>query len=55
LIYRVRVTLDCQAMEVDGRMVPLAPDMTAAVDICPSRPRLINYLLVPVQRYRGES
>ena len=47
-VYRVRVGLDRQAMEVEGRMVPLAPGTTATVDIRTGKRRLIDYLLVPV-------
>jgi HlyD family type I secretion membrane fusion protein len=54
-VYRVRVALDRQAMEVDGRMVPLAPGMTATVDIRTGKRRLIDYLLAPVQRYRARA
>lgn len=54
-VYRVRVALDRQAMEVEGRRVPLAPGMTATVDIRTGKRRLIDYLLAPVQRYRDES
>lgn len=54
-VYHVRVALDRQEMEIDGRTAALSPGMTATVDIHTGRRRLIDYLLAPIKRYRDES
>lgn len=55
LVYRMRVRLDRQDLEVDGRPVPLAPGMTVAVEARTGTRRLIEYLLSPLLRYRDEA
>ncbi len=53
--YKVRVTLDRQSVDANGRLVPLQPDMTLAADIILERRRLIDWLLEPLlsARRRG--
>ena len=42
-------------MNVDGKIVNLAPGMAATVEIKTGKRRVIEYLLSPVQRALGES
>jgi hemolysin D len=55
LVYAARVSLDRTAMEVDGRMVNLAPGMAVTVEIKTGTRRVIEYLLSPLLRYRQEA
>jgi hemolysin D len=55
LVYAARVSLDRMAMDVDGRMVNLAPGMAVAVEIKTGTRRVIEYLLSPLLRYRQEA
>lgn len=54
-VYHVRVALDRQTLEVEGRPLRLTPGMTATVDIHTGRRRVIDYLLGPIMKYRDES
>jgi membrane fusion protein len=53
--YKVRVGLDRQSVDANGRLVPLQPDMTLAADIILERRRLIEWLFEPLlsARRRG--
>ena len=42
-------------MEIEGRMVDLAPGMAVTVEIKTGRQRIIEYLLSPLLRYKQES
>jgi hemolysin D len=55
LVYAARVSLDRAAMEVDGRMVNLAPGMAVTVEIKTGTRRVIEYLLSPLLRYKQEA
>lgn len=54
-VYHVRVALDRQTLEVEGRPLRLSPGMTASVDIHTGRRRVIDYLLGPITKYWDES
>jgi membrane fusion protein len=53
--YKVRVALDRQSVDANGRLVPLQPDMTLAADIILERRQLIEWLFEPLlsARRRG--
>jgi hemolysin D len=55
LLYSARIGLDVTRMEVDGRMVDLAPGMAVTVEIKTGQRRIIEYLLSPLLRYKQES
>jgi len=55
LLYSARVALDTTRMQVEGRMVDLAPGMAVTVEIKTGQRRIIEYVLSPLLRYRHES
>ena len=55
LVYSARVSLDRAQMDVDGRVVNLAPGMAVTVEIKTGARRIISYLLSPLARYKQES
>jgi hemolysin D len=55
LLYSARVALDGAQMQVDDKMVNLAPGMAVTVEIKTGTRRLIEYLMSPLLRYRQES
>lgn len=55
LVYAARVSLDATRMQIDNRLVELAPGMAATVEIKTGQRRIIEYLLSPLLRYRQES
>jgi hemolysin D len=54
LLYAARVALDEARMQVEDRMVDLAPGMAVTVEIKTGRRRIIEYLLSPLLRYKQE-
>src|SRR5262249_46794647 len=52
LVYSARVSLDRTRMQIDDRMVDLAPGMAVTVEIKTGQRRIIEYLLSPLLRYR---
>jgi hemolysin D len=55
LAYSARVTLDTTRMDIEGRMIDLAPGMAVTVEIKTGQRRIIEYLLSPLLRYKQES
>jgi hemolysin D len=55
LLYSARVALDGTKMQIEDRMVNLAPGMAVTVEIKTGTRRLIEYLMSPLLRYRQES
>jgi hemolysin D len=55
LVYSARVALDDTKMQIEDRMVNLAPGMAVTVEIKTGKRRLIEYLMSPLLRYRQES
>ena len=55
LVYAARVSLERTRMQIDDRMVDLAPGMAVTVEITTGRRRIIESLLSPVMRYQQES
>jgi hemolysin D len=54
-VYSARVSLDQTQMQVEERMVNLAPGMAVTVEIKTGTRRIIEYLMSPLLRYRHES
>jgi hemolysin D len=54
-VYTARISLDHDAMEIDGRNAALGPGMTVTAEIKTGRRRVIEYLLSPVLKYAHES
>jgi hemolysin D len=54
-IYSARVSLDETQMQVEDKMVALAPGMAVTVEIKTGTRRIIEYLMSPLLRYRQES
>ncbi|KJC54170.1 hemolysin secretion protein D [Bradyrhizobium sp. LTSPM299] len=55
LLYAARVSLDETQMQVDDKLVSLAPGMAVTVEIKTGTRRIIEYLMSPVLRYKQES
>lgn len=55
MVYAARVSLDHTQMEIEDKMVNLAPGMAVTVEIKTGSRRIISYLLSPVLRYKQES
>jgi hemolysin D len=55
LLYSARVSLDDMHMQIEDKMVNLAPGMAVTVEIKTGKRRLIEYLMSPLLRYRQES
>ena len=55
LVYAARVSLDRAQMQIDGRLVNLAPGMAVTVEIKTGSRRVIDYLLSPLLRYKQGS
>lgn len=55
LVYSARIALDTTQMDVDGKLVNLAPGMAVTVEIKTGSRRVIEYLLAPLLRYKQES
>ena len=53
--YLAQLALDATTLKVDGRRVSIEPGMTASVEFAMGRRRIIEFLLSPLLRYRGES
>jgi membrane fusion protein, hemolysin D len=54
-VYSARVSLDETQMQVEDRMVGLAPGMAVTVEIKTGTRRIIEYLMSPLLRYKQES
>jgi hemolysin D len=55
LSYSTRVRLDETRMQIEDKMVTLAPGMAVTVEIKTGTRRIIEYLMSPLLRYRQES
>jgi hemolysin D len=54
LLYAARIALDTTRLEVEGRMVDLAPGMAVTAEIKTGQRRIIEFLLSPLLRYKQE-
>jgi hemolysin D len=54
-VYLAQVALDTTRLEVEGRMVDLAPGMAVTVEIKTGSRRIVEFLLAPLLRYKKES
>jgi hemolysin D len=55
LLYSARISLDATQMQIEDKMVNLAPGMAVTVEIKTGTRRLIEYLMSPLLRYSHES
>jgi hemolysin D len=55
LLYSTRISLDGTQMQVEDKLVNLAPGMAVTVEIKTGTRRIIEYLMSPLLRYRHES
>jgi hemolysin D len=55
LVYAARVALDQTQMQIDDKLVNLAPGMAVTVEIKTGSRRVIEYLLSPLFRYKQEA
>jgi hemolysin D len=55
LVYAARVSLDRTQMQIDDRLVNLAPGMAVTVEIKTGQRRIVEYVLSPLLRYKQES
>jgi hypothetical protein len=49
-VYKARVALELQILEVDDQTMALSPGLSATVDIRTGRRRVIDYVLMPVMK-----
>jgi hemolysin D len=54
LNYSARISLDRTKMQIDDRMVNLAPGMAVTVEIKTGSREILDYLLSPLRRYRQQ-
>lgn len=54
-LFPATLTLARKTIDIDGKAVRLAPGMNVTAEIKTGRRRVIDYLLAPVERMRGES
>ena len=55
MVYAARISLDRTQMQIEDKLVDLAPGMAVTVEIKTGRRRIIEYLLSPLVRYGHES
>jgi hemolysin D len=55
MTYAARISLDRTRMQVEDRLVDLAPGMAVTVEIKTGTRRVIDYLLSPLMRFKQES
>jgi hemolysin D len=55
LVYSARISLDRTQMQVEDKLVSLAPGMAVTVEIKTGQRRVIEFLLSPLLRYRHEA
>ena len=55
LSYSARIALERADMQIDDKIVPLAPGMAVTVEVKTGTRRVIEYVLSPLLRYRHES
>ncbi|MCK1494929.1 HlyD family type I secretion periplasmic adaptor subunit [Bradyrhizobium sp. 180] len=55
LLYTARVSLDGTRMQIEDKMVNLAPGMAVTVEIKTGQRRIIEYVMSPLLRYKQES
>jgi membrane fusion protein, hemolysin D len=55
MAYAARISLDRTQMQVEDRLVDLAPGMAVTVEIKTGTRRIISYLLSPLMRFKQES
>jgi hemolysin D len=55
LLYTTRVSLDGTKMQIEDKMVNLAPGMAVTVEIKTGQRRIIEYVMSPLLRYKQES
>jgi hemolysin D len=55
LVYAARVALDQTQMQVEDRLVDLAPGMAVTIEIKTGSRRIISYLLSPLLRFKQEA
>lgn len=55
LLYSTRVSLDVARIQIEDKMVDLAPGMAVTIEIKTGTRRIIEYLMSPLLRYKQES
>jgi hemolysin D len=55
LLYSAGVSLDRTQMQIEDKMVSLAPGMAVTVEVKTGQRRVIEYLMSPLLRYKQES
>ena len=54
-VYAARISLDHSQMEIEDKVVNLAPGMAVTAEIKTGEHRIISYLLSPLRKYRHDS
>lgn len=55
LVFPVTVSLDSGALEVEGRLMPVSPGMSATVEIKTGQRRILEYLFSPISQIASEA
>ena len=55
MVYAARIALDRTQMQVEGKLVTLAPGMAVTVEIKTGTRTVLSYLLSPVLRFKQEA
>jgi hemolysin D len=54
-VYAARISLDRSRMQIEDKVVKLAPGMAVTAEIKTGERRIISYLLSPLRKYRQDS
>ena len=54
-VYAARISLDRSQMQIEDKVVNLAPGMAVTAEIKTGERRIISYLLSPLRKYRQDS
>ena len=54
-VYAARISLDRSRMQIEDKVVKLAPGMADTAEIKTGERRIISYLLSPLRKYRQDS
>ena len=54
-VYAARISLDRTQIQIEDKLVNLAPGMSVTAEIRTGERRIISYLLSPLRKYRQDS
>ena len=54
-VYKAKITLDQQSIDIEGKKISLSPGMNATVEVKTGKRRIIEFFLSPLLRYQDEA